>query len=397
MKQSEWLETLAVHPPRSPLQPGEPLVAPLDLSTSFQLGPDAGFTAGGQEANSSLVYARWGNPTVHALERQLASLEKAEDALCFGSGMAAISALLLHHSSNGRHVVASNICYAGAAELFHRLAAEFGLAISFVDSSDEQAVAEAVSAKTSLVYIETPANPILRLSNIQAIARIAHQAGAKLAVDSTFATPVATRPIEHGADFVLHSLTKYLSGHGDSLGGVIAGRTEAIASMRSSELVHLGAVLHPMAAWLIMRSIQTLPLRMERHQANALAVAQFLQSHASVRQLFYPGLASHPQHELARTQMDNYSGMLAFRTERPHQVKRRLASGDGVISYALSLGKTKSLIFYVETSEVQNQSFHLPAGELDKYRSWAGDGVFRMSVGLEHPDDIIEELGRALG
>jgi len=396
MKQWEWLETLAVHPPHGPLQPGEPLVAPLDLSTSFQVGPDAGFTAGGQEAKASLVYARWGNPTVHALERHLASLERAEDALCFGSGMAAISALLLHHAGKGRHVVASNICYAGAAELLHRLIADYGLAVTFVDSSDEQAVASAVSAKTSLVYIETPANPILRLSNIQALARIAHEAGAKLAVDSTFATPVATRPIEHGADFVLHSLTKYMSGHGDALGGVIAGPGDAISRLRSSELVHLGAVLHPMAAWLITRSIQTLPLRMERHQANAFAVAQFLESHPSVGQLFYPGLASHPQHALARAQMDNYSGMLAFRTERSDEVKRRLASGGGVISYALSLGKTKSLIFYVETSEVQNQSFHLPGGEYEKYRSWAGDGVFRMSVGLEHPDDIIDELGRAL-
>lgn len=278
MKSTNHLETLSIHGVGGRLGPGDALTPGLELSTSFQVGAEAGFTVGGQGDEATPIYARWGNPTVRLLERHLAALEGAEDAVCFGSGMAAISALVLHHCGHGGHVVASNICYAGAAELFGRLGDELGVSITSVDSSDEDAVASAITSKTRLVYIETPANPILRLSNIRALARIAHDSGAKLAVDSTFATPVATKPIQFGADFVLHSLTKYICGHGDALGGVVAGASDAVGALRSCELVHHGAVLHPMAAWLIMRSLQTLPLRMSGHEANALAVAKYLEA-----------------------------------------------------------------------------------------------------------------------
>ena len=389
-------DTLAIHGADQHRSPGQPLVQDLALSTSFHMDAEAGFSAASLGEDPPPIYTRWGNPTVHQLERQFASLEGAEDAVCYGSGMAAISALFFATLAAGDHMVASNICYAGAAELMHEGLSRLGIKVTFVDSSDVSAVASALTPQTKLVYVETPANPILRLSDIRAIAECAAGAGAKLSVDSTFATPIGTRPLEMGADFVIHSLTKYACGHGDTLGGIVLGSRADLRPLRASALVHNGAVLHPFGAWLIERSLQTLPLRMRQHQANALAVANFLETHPSVEQVFYPGLASHPQHELASRQMDNFSGMIAFRTRDPKRFRSRFAEHAQLISYAVSLGKTKTLVVLVDTEEVQTQSFQLPPAELEKYRAWAGDGIFRMSVGLEDPADIVADLDAVL-
>ena len=394
-EQNQSLQTLALHPSAKQLEVGDPLAEALVLSTSFKMASEAGFSAASLGEDPPPIYARWGNPTVSALERKLSALEGAEDAVCFGSGMAAVSALLHSLLRPGDHLVASNICYAGVAELVHDLI-QRGIEASFVDTSDIHAVKAAITEQTKLVFVETPANPILRLTDIRAVADCAAKVGALLAVDSTFATPVATRPLEYGADFVVHSLTKYACGHGDALGGAVLGSRKRVQELRSFALVHHGAVLHPFAAWLIDRSLQTLPLRMRQHQENALAVAHFLERHPAVEQVVYPGLASHPQHELARRQMANFSGMIAFRTRNAKAIAQRLASDARILTYAVSLGKTKSLIVLVDTDEVQNCSFRLPPAELEKYRAVAGDGIFRLSVGLEDPTDIIAELDQIL-
>jgi len=392
---NENLHTLALHPSTKQFEVGDPLAEALVLSTSFKMASEAGFSAASLGEDAQPIYARWGNPTVSALERKLAALEGSEDAVCFGSGMAAVSALLHSLLRPGDHLVASNVCYAGVAELTHDLALR-GIEASFIDTSDLNAVAAAMTQRTKLIFVETPANPILRLTDIRAVADCAAGVGALLAVDSTFATPIATRPLEFGADFVVHSLTKYACGHGDALGGAVLGAHNHVQELRSFALVHHGAVLHPFAAWLIDRSLQTLPLRMRRHEENAFAVAQFLESHSAVEKVIYPGLASHPQHGLAKRQMANFSGMIAFRTRNAKAIAARLASDARVLSYAVSLGKTKSLIVLVDTEEVQACSFRLPPDEFEKYREVAGDGIFRLSVGLEDSSDIIAELDQVL-
>jgi methionine-gamma-lyase len=248
-----------------------------------------------------------------------------------------------------------------------------------------------------MVYAETPANPTLKLTDIQAVADLAHEAGAQLAVDSTFATPVATRPLELGADFVVHSLTKYLGGHGDALGGAVVGRAAAMAELTQDTAIHAGGILSPFNAWLIMRGMATLPLRMKAHAESALRIAQLLEKHEGVLRVVYPGLPSHPQHELARRQMACFSGMLTFQVPDGRAMARQLAKRLKVIQYAVSLGHHRSLVFYLPTDEMQANSFRLDPGQLARYRELAGDGVFRLSVGLEDVADLCADLEQALG
>jgi len=270
--------------------------------------------------------------------------------------------------------------------------------VTQVDTSDPQKVAAAMRPNTKLVHIETPANPILKLTDISAIAEVAHVYGAELSVDSTIATPIGTKPIALGADYVVHSLTKYLCGHGDALGGAVIGKGEKIAALRRDGLIHSGAVLSPFSAYLILRGMETLPLRMARHEANARLVEDFLAQHPKVRSVLWPGSVRHPQHELARAQMRNFSGLLSFSAkENSLALARQLAERLKVFSYAVSLGKTKSLLFYIPTEDILRSSFRLEGGAAADYRAWAGEGVFRVSVGLEEPDDLIGDLEMALG
>jgi len=367
------------------------------MSTTFVIDPDVSFSAQELVEDAPFVYTRWGNPTVDQLERKLAGLEAAGAALAFASGMAAIGGLFLYALKSGDHVIMSDVSYAGAAELADDLFPQVGVEVSKVDFSDLRAVEDAVRPATRLVYAETPANPVLRLTDIRAVAQIAHAGGARLVVDSTFATPVATRPLELGADYVVHSLTKYLGGHGDAVGGAILGSREDIAGIRQGVGIHMGGVISPFNAWLIMRGIATLPIRMQAHQEGALAVARHLQDHPKVTRVIYPGLASHPQHELARRQMSNFSGMLAFQARDGVRTARELAERLKVIHYAVSLGHHRSLVVYLPTADMLRTSFRMTTDQEASYRAYAGDGIFRLSVGLEDPEDLIDDLDQALG
>jgi cystathionine gamma-synthase/methionine-gamma-lyase len=388
--------TTAVHAGLGAPRPGEPVLSPLVPATSFYADPDViGFSANDLGDDAPHFYARWSNPSASALETRLAGLEGGEAALSFASGMAATSGLFLRRLKAGEHLVLSNVCYAGVAE-FARTLPNYGVAVTAVDTSDLAAVANALRPETKLVHIETPANPILRLADIAVIADLAHRAGAALSVDSTLATPVATRPIDLGADFVVHSLTKYACGHGDALGGAVIGRRDAIAALRRDALIHLGAAINPFAAWLILRGLETLPQRMAAHADNARAVAGFLETAPGVTRVIYPGLPSHPQHALARRQMRNFSGMVSFVAEDGAALARRLAKNLKLVAYAVSLGKTRSLIFHIPTADLLRSSFHLEGGDAENYRAWAGDGVFRLSVGIEDAGDIIADLEQAL-
>ncbi|MEM8688797.1 MAG: aminotransferase class I/II-fold pyridoxal phosphate-dependent enzyme, partial [Pseudomonadota bacterium] len=337
-------------------------------------------------------------PTVSQLEHKMSALEGAEASLCFASGMASASGVLFSLLSAGDHCIMTDTNYAGVAEIGRDTLPRYGVDVSLVDASDPQNVAEAIKPNTKLIWLETPANPIMRLTDLKAVADIAKaHGGIKTAVDSTFATPVATRPLELGIDYVMHSLTKYVGGHGDAVGGSVSGRRDDIAALRLEAGIHHGGVMSPFNAWLIMRGAATLPLRMRAHQEGALTVAKFLEDHPKVTRVMYPGLASHPQHELAKRQMANFSGMLSFQVEDGAAVADRMTKELQVIHYAVSLGHHRSLIFWMETAGLMETSFRLDGAQLDSYRAYAGDGIFRMSVGLEDGEDLCADLDRVLG
>ncbi|MDE2981939.1 MAG: aminotransferase class I/II-fold pyridoxal phosphate-dependent enzyme [Gemmatimonadota bacterium] len=392
------LRTAAVHAGESP-DPATGASAPnLVMSSTFVTRDAAGFSAHDLDEESGFLYTRWSNPTVAQLEAKLCALEGAEACLCFGSGMAAATGLLLSLLASGDHIVMSDTNYAGVAELGRDTLPRIGIGVSFVDTSDPRNVEAAIRPETRLIWLETPANPICRLTDLAAVARVAAaHPGVRIAVDSTFATPVATRPLELGAHYVMHSLTKYIGGHGDAVGGAVLGSREDIAALRLEAGIHYGGVLSPFNAWLIMRGAATLPIRMKAHEENALAVARFLESHPRVTRVMYPGLPSHPQHGLARRQMDNFSGMLTFQAGDGPQLAERMARELRVIHYAVSLGHHRSLVFWMDTPSLMETSFRLDGAQLESYRAYAGDGIFRMSVGLEDPDDLCEDLERVLG
>ena len=406
------LETLALHAGEEPDPQTGALRLPLHMAASFKL-PGFGrrlFDALFMESDEPPhAYSRWSNPTLRALEERLAALEGLDAqpracpvaAVVTATGMAAVSALLLTFLSQGDHVVASEVCYAGSVELFGEHLPKLGIGVSLVDTSDLGAVQAALCPETRLVYVETPANPILRIADIAALAEIAHGAGALLAVDSTFAGPTIQRPLALGADYVVHSLTKYLNGHGDALGGVVVGPRKGIRRIRKEMLVHLGGAMSPFNAWLIQRGLATLPLRMARHGQNALEVARFLEEHPRVKRVVYPGLESHPHHELARHQMaaggqPAYGGMLTFQLKGGLGAAISLAEKIRIFQYATSLGHAHSLLFYYPTDLYVDAAPYLSAGQKAGIRDWMGDGIVRVSVGLENVQDLIFDLDQAL-
>jgi methionine-gamma-lyase len=390
------MQTLAIHAGERP-DPVTKAASPnLVMSTTYVTGADVAFSIEGAGEDDPYVYTRWSNPTVDQLGEKLAILEGAEACLTFGSGMAAISTFLLYFLSSGDRLVMSDVAYAGASELTNDILPKMGIDIVKVDMTDLEALKAAINPETKLVYIETPANPIMRLTDIAAVAEIVHKAGLSLAVDSTFATPVATRPIELGADYVIHSLTKYIGGHGDALGGALLGPNDLLTDMHRQINVRFGGILSPFNAWLILRGVATLPIRMQAHAAGAGQVARFLEQHSKVKRVMYPGLPSHPQHSLARQQMDNFSGMLTFQVEDGPRAAQILAEQLAIWHYAVSLGHHRSLIFYLPTDELLQTSFRLTQQQAAVYRSYAGDGIFRVSVGLEDAGDLCRDLEQGL-
>ena len=399
-------ETLAVHAGEGADPASGALRLPLHMATTFKLPPfgiklfDALML---ESARPPHAYTRWSNPTLRALEDRLAALEtaglrlpKAVGALVTASGMAAVSALALTSLSSGDHLVASDVCYAGSVELFGLHLPRLGIEVSLVDTSDVEQVRAALQPNTRLVYVETPANPILRLADIQALADVAHRAGALLAVDSTWAGPALQQPLGLGADYVIHSLTKYMNGHGDALGGAVIGPQDGIQRIRKDMLVHLGGAMSPFNAWLILRGLATLPLRMRRHCESAIQVARFLEAHPAIERVTYPGLESHPQHILAKRQMRGFGGMLTFRLKGGLGAAIDLAEGLQVFAYATSLGHAHSLLFYYPTDLYVDAAPYLSTEQKDRIRGWTGEGIVRASIGLEAPEDLIVDLDQAL-
>ena len=388
--------TRAVHSGESPDAATGASAPNIVMSSTFVIDEPISFSAQDKPDDAPYVYSRWDNPTVTVLQDKLAALEEAEACRCFASGMAATSALLLSTLSQGDRLVMSDSNYPGTAELARKTLTRLGVDVILADLSDLEEAARAITAGVRLVWAETPANPTLRLTDIRGVAELAHSVGAEFAVDSTFASPVATRPLMLGADYVVHSLTKYCCGHGDAMGGAVLGRRDKLRNVESDGQIYMGGVISPFNAWLINRGLATLPMRMQVHQTNATRVAEFLEGHKKVKKVLYPGLPSHPQFDLAVRQMDNFSGIVSVQIDNGPGLVQRMMSDLKIFHYAVSLGHHRSLIYWLGTDDLMQSSYGLEGRALDAYRVFAGDGVFRISVGLEDPEDLCDDLAQIL-
>ena len=338
------------------------------------------------------IYSRLGNPTNTQLEEKLASLEGAEDALSKGSGMGAITSVIWTHVKAGDHIVAAKTLYGCTFAFLNHGIEKFGVEVTFVDTSNPENVRAAMKENTRLVYLETPANPNMLISDIEAISKIAHeQEGCIVVVDNTYNTPFIQRPLELGADVVVHSATKYLNGHGDVIAGFVVGSLEFVTQVRLFGLKDMtGAVLSPFDAYLINRGMKTLALRMEKHCANAQKVAEFLEAHPAVASINYPGLKSFPQYELAKKQMNLPGAMIAFELKDGLEAGRQLMNTVELCTLAVSLGDCETLIQHPATMT------HSPYTPEERAESGIAEGLVRLSVGLEGAEDIIADLKQAL-
>jgi cystathionine beta-lyase/cystathionine gamma-synthase len=374
--------TRAVHVGVRPEPVTGAIMTPI-FQTSTYVQPAVG------EPRGHYDYGRTANPTREALESNLASLEAGTGAVAFASGLAAIEAIVKRLSS-GDHVVSEENTYGGTTRMFNRVLSRLGIEFTYVDSGDPEAVRGAMKPNTRLVHVETPTNPMMRVADIAALAEISHRGGALLSVDNTFASPFNQRPLEMGADFSVHSSTKYVNGHSDVIGGIVAVADASLLEDLMFIRKSTGAVPGPMDCWLTLRGLKTLHVRMSRHNENGLAVARFLEGHAAVDRVLYPGLPSHPQHELAARQMSGFTGMVSVDVGTLERAKA-LTEHCRVFALAESLGGVESLI------SVPALMTHASVPEERREAMGVTRGLVRLSVGIEDEADLIEDLQRVLG
>jgi cystathionine gamma-synthase len=369
------LETLAVHAGYAPDPTTGAVTPPIYLTTTFLRETDGSFPHG-------YIYARSGNPNRQALEERLRILEGGAVAIAFSSGMAAIMSTF-QALSPGDHIIVPDDAYYGTAQLLKIHFIPWGLQVSFVDMTDLSKIQEALHSDTKLIWAETPSNPLLKISDIQRISDLAHQVGAIVVVDGTWATPVIQRPLDLGANLVMHSSTKYFGGHCDLMGGVLIAREETpfVKRIRSLQ-INGGAIPSPFDCWLILRGLQTLPYRMRAHSENAEKIAHFLNTHSAVEQVHYPGLISHPGHAIAARQMTTFGGMMSVQVRGGAKEAMEVAAKVKIFTRATSLGGTESLIEH--------------RASIEGPQTRAPQNLLRLSIGLEHPDDLIEDLDQAM-
>jgi cystathionine beta-lyase/cystathionine gamma-synthase len=374
--------TVCIHAGQEPDSTTGALITPIFQTSTFvqeELGKHKGYE-----------YARTQNPTRAALEANLAAIEGGKTAFAFASGMAAISAVVARLQA-GDHVIVTDNTYGGTFRLFDKVLTRYGLTFSFVDTSVPAEIERAFTPKTRLLFIETPTNPVLRLTDLAKAAELAHARGAILAVDNTFASPCLQRPLTFGADLVVHSTTKYLNGHSDSVGGVVIATRDEDAEWLKFIQNSAGAILSPFDSWLVLRGTKTLALRMTQHSANGLALAEFLAGHSRVRRVMYPGLPDHPQHDLARRQMPNgWGGMLAFDVGSFEEA-RRVLNGFRLMALAESLGGVETLVCHPASMT------HASVPAERRAAIGVTDSLIRISAGIEDIEDLKDDLGRALG
>lgn len=385
-QQHHWdFSTRAVHVGNEVDKETGAIRRPITMANSYALPYDP--TDMNWSSADGNLYTRNGGANQKYLQEKLSSLEGGEDCVVLASGVAALSGLFFSLLRTGDHVIFSSVTYIAVYRLLNELFNnKFKVETTIVDTSDLEAVRAAVKSNTKLIHIETPGNPTLSVSDIEEIAKIAHENGALLSVDNTFASPYSQRPIELGADFVVESLTKYINGHGDAMGGAIIGKKEHLDIVRAQAQVNLGATISPFNAWLIMRGSVTLPLRMQRHNDNALKIALWLEKQPCVSFVAYPGLEGNNGHEIAKKQMINgFGGVLSFGLKADHDTHNRFVQNLNIITSAVSLGHDESLIVFLgendERQYLYPEEFH--------------NGFFRFSVGIEDVNDLIEDLSQA--
>lgn len=379
-------ETKAIHTGEEPnLKEGGSgdVTVPIHLASTFARR-EVDKPTGGYE------YSRSGNPTRHALEKRLAALENARFGLAFSSGLAAETVLCMTLLRSGDHVIAFDDLYGGTKRLFNAIfSTHFDIELDYVDARDVDNIKKAIRGNTRLIWLETPTNPLMRLCDLKSIADMAREKGILTVVDNTFMSPYLQRPLELGVDIVVHSTTKYLNGHSDSVGGAIMLSNEELYGRLKFNQNAIGAILSPFDSYMVLRGIKTLAVRMDRHNKNTIEIARYLEKHPKVRKVFYPGLESHPQHELAKRQMTGFGGMISFEINGGLKEARSFLEGLRVFSLAESLGGVESLI------EHPAMMTHASIPREEREKVGISDSLIRVSVGIEDADDLIEDLDSA--
>ena len=357
------------------------IVPPIYQSATYvleEVGKDKGYD-----------YTRASNPTREVLENNLAALDGGKYGICYASGMAAVDSMMKLFTS-GDHIICSDDVYGGVSRLYNNLLVNYDLSFTYVNSSNPQEVEDAIQTNTKLIWIETPTNPLLKVTDLDAVGKIAKKHGILYGVDSTFSTPALLRPLEFGADITMHSTTKYLSGHNQIIGGVLITNNEELSEKFKFIQKTVGAVPSPFDCWLTLLGIKTLSLRMNRHCENAQAIGEFLESHPKVERVTYPGLPSHPQHDIAKEQMEGYSGMISMELKGGIPAGIALMNNLELCSLAESLGAVETMITHPATMT------HADVPKEERLARGLSDGLVRLSVGIEDKDDIIGDLKQAL-
>lgn len=378
--------TIAVHAGTRKDDTHNAINTPIYMTSNYRIPTDG--TPVDWSGIHSDIYQRNRNVNQMVLQDKLCALTGAEDGAVFASGVAALAAVFTTTLNSGDHAIVSEVCYSATNLLFREyLPKKYNVEVTLLDTTDTEAVRAAVRSNTKLIHVETPGNPTTGISDIEAIAEIAHDAGALMSVDATFAGPLCIKPLKHGADLEIHSMTKYINGHGDSLGGCVLGATKLIDQIKELAMVNYGGILSPFNAWLVARGLATVPLRMAQHSSVALKVAEFLESCPAVRFVWYPGLKSHPQNALAAKYMKGqYSGMISFDIKGDEEAHLKFLDNLHLVTHAVSLGDIESLIVYYDKN----------SDKLPHYPSIYHEGFFRFSIGLEDAEDIINDLKQAM-
>ncbi len=390
MKNSYQFATLAVHAGESPCPATGALDTPIYQSTTFVSATSDEMAAVYGEEKPGYMYTRYGNPTIRALEQKMAALEGGEDALAFATGMAAISSAILGYVKGGDHVVAARSLYGAAYNFLNKKLPAMGASTTFVASNQVEAFAKAIRPNTRLIYFETPSNPILEIIDIAPLAQLGRERGIPTMIDNTFASPALQQPLCLGVTVVVHSATKYLCGHGDAMGGVAVGPRDYISHLVHEIIRDFGGVISPFNAWLILRGIRTLHLRMPAHSMNAQRVAEVLAGHPKVERVNYPGLPKHPGHAIAKKQMKGFGAMMSFEVKGGYEGGKKVMDRVKVFSRAASLGDTRSLIVHSASTS------HRAVPRDQRLAIGITDGLVRLSVGVEAADDLVQDLEQSL-
>jgi cystathionine beta-lyase/cystathionine gamma-synthase len=390
MERKKGFSTRAVHVPRAPEVEQQPSSVPIYQTSTWRFDSSDDYADVISFRRPGYVYGRgYGNPTVEAFEHTMAELEGTESAYAFASGMAAIHAVVTTLARSGDRIVASPELYGGAYSLFHSILPRYGIEVTYVSPHDLRAVEESLPG-ARLLYVETIANPNVTVADLQALGDLAREAGVTAVVDNTFASPYLCNPADHGFEVVLHSATKYISGHHDIVGGVACGAEDMRTKLRATSL-DVGGAMQPFDAWLAIRGLATLSLRMERHSTNAQQLAEFLEQHPRVERTHYPGLASHPHHDIAKRELgDSFGGMLAFEIQGGVDPAVRFCDALELAWVATSLGGIKTLVGHAASTT------HRQMDPDARRAAGIGDGLIRVSVGLEDPEDVVEDFEQAL-